>query len=127
MTTKRTPTEEMADELREAEDVMGVLDQRAIANGPALSRTYHRMYQELQKLAEHELKEWNSDASCGLRDVRRILYRCDESAMPYHTQADDGPCEVYTPNWDANWDASKGQGPVSICDTCKARLAKEGK
>lgn len=117
-----TQTQTMADELREAEEVMGVLDQHAIAMGPALSRAYHRMYQELQKLAEHELREWNADASCGLHDTRRMLYRCDEAAGPYHTP-EDGPCEIYTPNWDA----SKGQGAVSICDACAARLAKEGK
>jgi hypothetical protein len=112
MLRKKTFTEMMADELREAEEVMDVLDQHAIANGPNLARAYYRMYQEIQKLAEQELEEWNSDASCGPQDTRRMLYRCQAAAGPYH-RPEDGPCEIYTPN---------KQAGVSICDVCKGRL-----
>jgi hypothetical protein len=106
----------MADELREAEEILGVLDQHALANGPSLSRAYHRFYTELLLLAGKELAEWNSEASSGLHDTRRMLYRCQNSQLPYHTP-EDGPCEVYMPNWDA----SAGGGAVSLCDVCAGK------
>ena len=111
MKTPKTLTEMMAEELREAEEVLGFLDQRAVAMGPALSRAYHRWYQELLALRDSELREWNEQASCGLRDRRRMLYRCEAASMPYHTP-EEGPCEVYTPNYE--------QG-VSLCTGCQHR------
>ncbi len=89
-----------------------VLDQHACSMGPAPSRAFSRWYNELLTLRESELKDWNEDASSGLHDRRRMLYRCDEASHPYHTTDNDGPCEVYTPNWDA----SAGKGAVSLCD-----------
>lgn len=109
----RTLTEEMADELRECEVIAGALDQVAMAQGPALSRAYSRFYKELMDLRDSELREWNEEASCGLHDRRRMLYRCDNASFPYHTKAEDGPCEVFTPNY-----------PVHLCDTCAARLTE---
>jgi hypothetical protein len=46
-----------------------------------------------------------------------MLYRCDEASHPYHTTEHDGPCEVYTPNWDA----SAGKGAVSLCELHQQR------
>lgn len=112
----KTRTEQMVDELQEAEEILGVLDQHAIAQGPALSRAYHRFYNELLKLRDEELRDWNDDASCGLRDARRMLYLCDNAERPYHAPT-DGPCEVYTPNFDAG---------VHLCDTCLAAAIAEG-
>jgi hypothetical protein len=108
----KDPTADMIAELVEIDEVLSVLDQRAMAYGPAPSRAFSRWYNELIDLRDSELKDWNEDASSGLHDRRRVLYRCDEAAHPYHTTADDGPCEVYTPNWDA----SAGKGAVSLCD-----------
>ena len=106
------PTSDMIKMLQEVEEVLAMLDQHACSMGPAPSRAYAKWYHDLLTLRDAELKDWNEDASCGLHDRRRMLYRCDEAAHPYHTTDNDGPCEVWTPNWDA----SAGHGAVSLCD-----------
>ena len=118
MTMLKTFTQMMAEELREAEAILGALDQVAMPDGPPLSRAYSRFYNELLHLRDLELDEWNSEASCGRHDRRRMLYRCQDAAAPYHTP-EEGPCEVYTPNWDA----SAG----NVCDKCAAMRALQSK
>ncbi|SPF35802.1 hypothetical protein SBA4_1750020 [Candidatus Sulfopaludibacter sp. SbA4] len=108
-------TEDMLKELVEIEEVLDVLDQHACAQGPPLSRAYSRWYNELVKLRDSELRDWNEDASCGLHDRRRMLYRCDNAGAPYHNDG-DGPCEVYTPNF-----AVDGSRAVHLCDLCVDR------
>jgi hypothetical protein len=61
------------------------------------------------------LEQWNEDASCGLRDQYRMLYRCDNAESPYHL-AEDGPCDLYTPNW-----TNTPLGAAHVCDTCAER------
>ena len=107
----KNPTEDMIKMLQEVEEVLSMLDQHACSMGPAPSRAFSRWYNELIDLRTAELKDWNEDASSGLHDRRRMLYRCDEASHPYHTADNDGPCGVWTPNWDA----SAGHGAVSIC------------
>lgn len=72
------------------------------------------MYRELMDLRDAELREWNSEASCGLRDPSRMLYRCQEATSgPYHAP-EDGPCEVWTPNF-----ACIDGHQTNVCDTCR--------
>lgn len=107
----KNPTEDMIALLVEIEEVLECLDQHASSMGPAPSRACSRWYNEMLQIRDAELKDWNEDASSGLHDRRRILYRCDQAGHPYHSD-NDGPCEVWTPNWDA----SAGNGAVSLCD-----------
>jgi hypothetical protein len=105
----KTRTEEMIDELRECEVIAGVLDQVAIAQGPAISRAYYRFCKELLDLRDSELRDWNDEAPRWQR-----IYRCDNASHPYHTVEADGPCEVFTVNT---------MGDVHLCNTCADRMA----
>lgn len=96
------PTEEMVDELVQIEEVLSCLDQHAAANGTEPQRAFYRWYGELEKMRNAELRDYNEEASCGVKDRKRMLYRCEEASKPYHTVDNDGPCEVWTPNYDAS-------------------------
>jgi len=101
----------MINELQEAEEMLGDLDQHACPRGPALSHAYSRFYEELVKLRDQEVTDWNYEADGGLR---KKLFRCSEAGSPYHAQDTDGPCDLYTTD-----------AGVSVCDRHIARAERQ--
>ena len=117
---EKTKTELMAEELRAADAVMAILDQSACLMGCGLPRLFAEQCRAVEKLRDQELRDWNEIASCGLHDVRRMLYRCDNAAAPYHDVTTEEDCDIYTPNYEV---PPIPGTVVHICDTCNERAA----
>jgi len=116
---EKTKTELMADVLRDADAVMSALDQAASSYGAGLRRLFAEQYRAIEKLRDEELEDWNREASCGLHDVRRMLYRCKNAKLPYHDVSTDGKCDIYTPNYEF-----RSGIMLNVCDTCKKEATK---
>ncbi len=89
MATKTlTPTEEMIQQLNNAEEVMAALDQAAGKVYPIASACA-RAYEQIGSIRDSEANNWNSDPE------EEKIYRCMFADSPYHTD-DDGPCDVWS-------------------------------